>query len=93
MYADKGVQFLAIDSSSQDSFVSVSAFAQERDIPFPVLKDFDQQVADDFGARRTPEAFMLDANRVIRYHGRIDDQYARRNQSRQAHEPRPRAGS
>ena len=74
-YAGKGVQFLAINSSSQDSFVSVSAHAQERDVPFPVLKDFDQQVADAFGAQRTPEVFLLDANRVIRYHGRIDDQY------------------
>jgi peroxiredoxin len=74
-YAAKGVQFLAINSSSQDSFVSVSAHAQERDVPFPVLKDFDQQVADAFGAQRTLEAFLLDANRVIRYHGRIDDQY------------------
>ena len=44
-------------------------------MPFPVLKDFDQQVADAFGAERTPEVFLLDANRVIRYHGRIDDQY------------------
>ena len=74
-YAGKGVQFLAINSSNQDSFVSVSAHAQEREVPFPVLKDFDQEVADDFGARRTPEVFLLDANRVIRYHGRIDDQY------------------
>ena len=74
-YADKGVQFLAINSSSQDSFVSVSAHAQERDVPFPVLKDFDQEVADAFGATRTPEVFLLDADRVIRYHGRIDDQY------------------
>ena len=74
-YAGLGVQFLAIDSSRQDAFVSVSAFAQERNVPFPVLKDFDQQVADAFGARRTPEAFLLDAHHVIRYHGRIDDQY------------------
>jgi peroxiredoxin len=74
-YADKGVQFLVINSSSQDSFVTVSAHAQERDIPFPVLKDFDQKVADAFGAQRAPEAFLLDAKRVIRYHGRIDDQY------------------
>src|SRR5262249_31348808 len=42
---------------------------------FPVLKDFDGRAADAFGATRTPEAFVLDANRVIRYHGRIDDQY------------------
>jgi peroxiredoxin len=74
-YAAKGVQFLAINSSGQDSFVSVSAHAQVREVPFPVLKDFDQRVADAFGATRTPEAFLLDAHRVIRYHGRIDDQY------------------
>jgi peroxiredoxin len=74
-YAGEGVQFVAINSSKQDSFVRVSAHAQERDVPFPVLKDFDQKVADAFGALRTPEAFLLDADRVIRYHGRIDDQY------------------
>ena len=74
-YAAKGVQFLAINSSRQDSFASVSAHAQERGVPFPVLKDFDQSVADAFGAKRTPEVFLLDAGRAIRYHGRIDDQY------------------
>jgi hypothetical protein len=74
-YADKGVQFVAVNASCQDSFIEVSADAQERGVPFPVLKDFDQKVADTFGATRTPEAFLLDANRVIRYRGRIDDQY------------------
>ncbi len=74
-YAEKGVQFVAINSSNQDVFINVSAHAQERNVPFPVLKDFDQKVADAFGAERTCEAFLLDANRVIRYHGRIDDQY------------------
>ena len=74
-YAPKGVQFLAINSNSQDAFTVVSAHAQERGVPFPVLKDFDHAAADAFGAKRTPEAFLLDANRVIRYHGRIDDQY------------------
>jgi hypothetical protein len=40
-----------------------------------VLKDFDQRVADEFGAKRMPEAFLLDAERVVQYRGRIDDQY------------------
>jgi peroxiredoxin len=74
-YADKGVQFLLVNSNSQDDFAGVSAHAQEREVPFPILKDFDHKAADAFGARRTPEAFLLDAGRVIRYHGRIDDQY------------------
>jgi peroxiredoxin len=74
-YAPKGVQLLLINSNEQDSFPLVSAHALERDIPFPVLKDFDHKVADLFGAKRTPEAFVLDEKRVIRYTGRIDDQY------------------
>ena len=32
-------------------------------------------VADQLGATRTPEVFVLDDKRVVRYHGRIDDQY------------------
>jgi peroxiredoxin len=75
-YSGKGVQFLLINANVQDSFIEVSAHAQEREIPFPVLKDFNHAVADQFGATRTPEAFVLDAAGVIRYHGRIDDQYA-----------------
>jgi mono/diheme cytochrome c family protein len=74
-YSEKDVQFLAINSSGQDSFVVVSAHAQEREIPFPVLKDFDHKAADAFGAKHTPEVFLLDSDRVIRYRGRIDDQY------------------
>lgn len=74
-YAKRGVQFLLINSNEQDKFVEVSAHAQERDVPFPVLKDFEHDAADAFGAKRTPEAFLLDADRVIRYRGRIDDQY------------------
>ena len=32
-------------------------------------------VADQFGAVRNPEVFVLDRQRTIRYRGRIDDQY------------------
>ena len=39
------------------------------------MKDVGNRVADQLGARRTPEVFLLDAKRTIRYHGRIDDQY------------------
>jgi peroxiredoxin len=74
-YSAKGVQFLAINSNDQDSFADVVAHASERKLPFPVLKDAEQRAADAFGARRTPEVFLLDGSRTIRYRGRIDDQY------------------
>src|SRR5262249_34220440 len=45
-------------------------------IPFPILKDADNVVADRLGATRTPEVIVLDPERRVRYRGRIDDQYA-----------------
>ena len=42
---------------------------------FPLLKDAGNMIADQFGAVRTPEVFLLDADRMVRYWGRIDDQY------------------
>jgi peroxiredoxin len=74
-YADKGVQFLAINANSQDTPERVGKHAKEFGIPFPVLKDKTNRVAEQFGARRTPESFLLDGERVIRYQGRIDDQF------------------
>ncbi len=74
-YDDRGVQILAINSNDQDTFADVVAHAHERKLPFPICKDADQRAMEAFGARRTPEAFLLDGDRTIRYRGRIDDQY------------------
>lgn len=74
-YAPRGVGFLAIDSNQQDSLAKIAHFARSHNIEFPALKDPGAAVADRFGAERTPEAFVLDRDRVIRYRGRIDDQF------------------
>ena len=74
-FGPRGLQILAINSNSQDSPADVHKHAQERQLPFPVLLDPGQKVADLFGAERTPESFLLDASGSVRYHGRIDDQY------------------
>jgi peroxiredoxin/mono/diheme cytochrome c family protein len=69
------VAFLAIDSNQQDSIEEIKAFAERNKIEFPVLKDVKNMVADHFGAVRTPEIFVLDKDRKVRYWGRVDDQY------------------
>ncbi len=74
-YADRGVRIVAVDSNLQDSPAEIAAFVKNNDITFPVLKDALNKVADQIGATRTPEAFLLDDRRAVRYHGRIDDQY------------------
>lgn len=74
-YESRGVAFVGINSNTQDSTTEIVAFSNRHQISFPMLKDPGNQVADLFHAQRTPEVFVLDANRKIRYRGRIDDQY------------------
>ncbi len=73
--ASHGVAFWAIDSNRQDDLREVEHYARTFQIPFPVLRDPAGEVAEAFGATRTPEVFVLDAQRQVRYQGRIDDQY------------------
>ncbi|MDA7979703.1 MAG: thioredoxin family protein [Pirellulales bacterium] len=74
-YAEKGVVFLAIDANSHDSLTEIGAFVHEYGLKIPFLKDVGNVVADAVAAERTPEVFLLDQQRVVRYRGRIDDQY------------------
>ncbi len=69
------VSFIGINSNQQDSIKEVAVYAQRYGISFPMLKDPANEVADRFGAERTPEVYVLDQKRTIRYCGRIDDQY------------------
>jgi peroxiredoxin len=74
-FRDRGIRFIAIDSNTQDSLAEMAAHARRFDLRIPFLKDPNQHVADLCGATRTPEVCLLDAERVVRYRGRIDDQF------------------
>jgi len=74
-YADKRVQFVGIDANPQDTLAELEHFQRVHKVGFPILRDPGTKVADEFGARRTPEVFLLDRGHVVRYWGRIDDQF------------------
>lgn len=74
-YASRGVQFLGINSNCQDSVTEIASYARRHKVDFPILKDLGNKLADQVDARRTPEVFVLDRDRAVRYWGRIDDQY------------------
>jgi thiol-disulfide isomerase/thioredoxin len=74
-YGNKGVAFVGINANRHDTAERVAAHAKKNDIPFPVVKDLDNKVADLFEAKRTPEAFILDGSGKVLYQGRIDDQF------------------
>ena len=72
-YSSKGIVFWGINSNSTESLENVKSHAEEKGYPFPMLKDVNNVVADMFEATRTPEVFLIDKNKIILYHGRIDD--------------------
>lgn len=74
-FGKQGVEFLCVNSNRQDSITEIASYARKHNLTFPILKDVSNEVAEQFGATRTPEIFVLDQNRKVRYHGRIDAQY------------------
>jgi peroxiredoxin len=71
-----GLAVVGINPNTHDSASDIAGFCAEQGCRFPILIDAQQRVADQFGATRQLEVFLLDRERKVRYHGRIDDQYA-----------------
>ena len=77
-YAGRGVQFLLVNSNDpekypSDSFEEMQRRARDKGYPCPYLVDETQEVARQYGAERTPEIFLFDRARTLRYHGAPDD--------------------
>src|SRR5262249_6596774 len=69
--AGKQVAFRGVNSNRQDTPGRVAEHARKHGVPFPVLKDPANKVADLLGARRTPEVFLLAPSGAVLYRGRI----------------------
>jgi peroxiredoxin len=79
------VKFLLLDASPQDTAASVREEAEQFDIPFPILIDDRQLVAEALDVRRTGEAIVLDpAHRRLVWRGPIDDRMDYGGQREQA---------
>src|SRR3990172_1915102 len=72
-YESKGVATILINANASDSAAEIAQHYEKFKVTLPLLVDAGQHVADVLGAKRTPEVFVLDSKRVVRYHGRIDD--------------------
>lgn len=72
-YKARGVSVVGINSNAPESATDVKEHAANNHLTFPILKDNGSKLADTLGATRTPEAYFLDANNKLLYHGRIDN--------------------
>jgi peroxiredoxin len=77
-FGAEGAQFVAVNANNAhlspfDTHAAMVERAYVSGLPFPYLKDEDGSLARALGAVSTPHAFVFDADRRLRYRGRIDD--------------------
>ena len=73
-YQDKGVAFAAV-ICDEEKPEELERHMLEFRTNFPVYYDPKHLVSTHFVAHVTPQAFLLDSNRILKYFGAIDDQY------------------
>lgn len=79
-FIDRGVRFIGINANDafdfpEDDFEAMKVFAREKNMNFPYLRDETQYVAKAYKAVCTPDVFVYDDQRALRYHGRIDNNW------------------
>ncbi|HKL08858.1 MAG TPA: thioredoxin family protein [Bacteroidales bacterium] len=77
-YKSQGVQFIGINSNSkntypEDSFPNMVKRMEQYNFPWIYLYDESQEIAEDYGALRTPHFFVFDKSRKLIYTGRAID--------------------
>lgn len=75
-----GVQIVAINSNDDvkypdDSFDKMKKRAASKGFNFPYLRDETQEIAKAFGATHTPQIFLFNCARKLKYEGKIDDNW------------------
>lgn len=56
-----------------DSYAAMKSYAKEQKYAWNYVVDKNNEVADAFGANRTPECYLFDKDLKLVYHGAIDD--------------------
>ena len=75
---DNGIGVAILNSNegkrdSDDSYDDMKAYGKEQGYNWYYLVDNNSALADAFGANRTPECFLFNAEGKLVYHGAIDD--------------------
>ena len=79
-YKDKKVQFIGINPNDaetypEDSFDNMKLFAQKYKMNFPYLIDDTQTTARKYDAVCTPDIYVYNKERKLKYRGRLDDSW------------------
>ncbi|MBI4750034.1 MAG: sulfite exporter TauE/SafE family protein [Acidobacteria bacterium] len=72
-YEPVGVIFLGMNPNGNEPEAEIRDHQRKKPFVFPVTIDADQHISDVIKAKCMTETFLIDANGLLRYHGRIDD--------------------
>jgi|SRR5581483_9957124 len=77
-YVPKGIGMVGISSNDADQYpddspTRLAEMVREEGWAFPVLYDESQSVAREYSAACTPDFFVFDEHRLLRYRGQLDD--------------------
>ncbi|MFT4024147.1 MAG: thioredoxin family protein [Flavihumibacter sp.] len=75
---EKNIGFIVVNSNEgsrpgDESYKAMQAYARAQGYQWPYSVDSNNELADAFGASRTPEVFLFDAKGRLVYRGAIDD--------------------
>ena len=83
-YSGKSFALVAINPNDdsaypEDSLDNMKKRAREKGFVFPYLRDDTQETAKAYDAVCTPDIYLYDKERILKYRGRIDDSWKDEN--------------
>ena len=78
LYLQANLSLLLLNSNegqrtSDDSFEAMQLYAKDQKYEWYYVVDKNHEIADAFGANKTPENFLFNKDSKLVYHGAIDD--------------------
>ncbi|MGE0615055.1 MAG: redoxin domain-containing protein [Bacteriovoracia bacterium] len=71
-FASQGIRFVGVHSNVDETPAESARHFREARVPFPVLQDEAAQIANRFGALKTPHVFVWAGGKLV-YQGGVDD--------------------
>jgi peroxiredoxin len=77
-FTEKNIGVILVNSNeanrgSGEGYADMQAYAKQHGLKWYYVLDSNNEIADAFGATRTPECFLFDPSGNLVYHGAIDD--------------------
>jgi peroxiredoxin len=71
-YMEKGVVWLAVNSTKHWDVEKNKRWAEKKEIPYPILDDHTGEVGKAYGAKTTPHMYIINKEGNLVYEGAID---------------------